>query len=75
LESDRQRAREYITQTLESYGWSTELQPFEQGTNVIATQPGNDPEVGILVVGAHYDTVPESPGQMTTLPESRCCWN
>jgi Zn-dependent M28 family amino/carboxypeptidase len=60
--ADRDRARRYLTQTLEMLGWSTILQSFEGGINVVAERSGTDPQAGTLLVGAHYDTVKGSPG-------------
>jgi Peptidase family M28 len=59
---DRDRTRSYITQTLEAYGFSAISLPFEGGVNLFAERPGTDPKAGSILVGAHYDTVPGSPG-------------
>lgn len=61
-EADRGRARTYLTQSLKKLGWSPILQPFEGGVNVFAQRQGTDPEAGAVLVAAHYDTVPSSPG-------------
>lgn len=60
--SSRDRARHYLTQSLKKLGWSPTLQPFEGGVNVFAQRQGTDPEAGAVLVAAHYDTVPVSPG-------------
>ncbi|NJM65807.1 MAG: M28 family peptidase [Acaryochloris sp. RU_4_1] len=57
-----QKARAYLTQTLTAAGWLVSEQPFATGINLVAEQPGNDPQAGILLVGAHYDSVQGSPG-------------
>jgi Peptidase family M28 len=53
----RQRARNYIRQTLESYGWSVQEHIFEQGVNLWAERPGKSPNPQKILLGAHYDTV------------------
>lgn len=64
--SDRLRAREYIINHLKSAGWSVSLQTFKDeyadGINIIAERPGKNPAAETILVGAHYDTVPRSPG-------------
>jgi Zn-dependent M28 family amino/carboxypeptidase len=59
---DRARAKQYLIQTLKTFGWTPVLQPFETGVNVLAERAGTDPQAGTLLVGAHYDTVRGSPG-------------
>lgn len=61
-ESDRDRARNYISQVLQAAGWSPTLQTFEGGVNVVAERPGTDPQAGKIILSAHYDTVKNSPG-------------
>jgi hypothetical protein len=61
-EDDRLRVREYISQQLVSWGWTPQLQVFDGGVNVWAQRAGTDPNAGAILVGAHYDTVPGSPG-------------
>jgi Peptidase family M28 len=58
----RQQARDYIVRELKLAGWTPELLPFEGGINIVAERPGSEPDAGAIVVGAHYDTVPQSPG-------------
>jgi Peptidase family M28 len=55
-------AREYILKELELAGWTPELLPFEGGMNIYAQRVGSDPNAGAILVGAHYDTVSQSPG-------------
>ena len=63
-------ARQYITDRLASYGVTTIAQPYGlaetgsalEGTNLIAEITGTDATVGAIVLGAHYDTIPDSAG-------------
>lgn len=59
---DRQRARRYLLETLSSNGWQTQTQAFDSGVNVVATRAGTDSAAETLLVVAHYDSVPGSPG-------------
>jgi hypothetical protein len=60
---DRARARRYIVQQLESAGWQVQEQFFrEGGVNLIAERPGANSTAGVILLGAHYDTVAASPG-------------
>lgn len=62
-------AAEYIAAALEDWGYDVELQGFDvagseemdafSSRNVVATLPGDD---GVVIVGAHYDSVTESTG-------------
>ncbi|HEY9629197.1 MAG TPA: M28 family peptidase [Coleofasciculaceae cyanobacterium] len=65
-ESDRQQARDYITQELQKAGWTPRLQPFTaqgfSGINIWAERSGTQPQLGAILLGAHYDTVADSPG-------------
>ena len=61
-DDDRQRARDYLIQELQSVGWAAREQPFETGVNVQAQRPGTDPQAGAILVAAHYDSVVNSPG-------------
>jgi acetylornithine deacetylase/succinyl-diaminopimelate desuccinylase-like protein len=68
-------ARAYLLEQLASLGWRTEVQESvgmfdfgQDGTqsisavaNIIATKSGSDP-TGTVLLTAHYDTVPGSPG-------------
>lgn len=60
--NDRQRAQEYIIKKLSEVGLQPQLQEFEGGVNVWAQREGTDASAGVILVGAHYDTVPVSPG-------------
>ncbi|MFP4651040.1 MAG: M28 family peptidase [Phormidium sp.] len=59
---DRDRARQYLKQQLEAAGWTVESQTFDGGVNLIAQRDGTDANAPILLLGAHYDTVANSPG-------------
>ena len=59
---NRQAARNYIITSLKNLGWSPSLQGFADGTNIVAQRPGTSPTAGTIIVAAHYDTVPGSPG-------------
>jgi hypothetical protein len=60
-------ARDYLTTTLEAMGYRTELMnhtPMMDHImgNVVAELRGNARPEEIVIVGAHYDTLPEVPG-------------
>jgi hypothetical protein len=58
-------AADYVERALAIPGWSARAQVFgERGEfrNLIAERAGTDPGAGIVVVGAHYDSVARSPG-------------
>lgn len=61
-DANRQRSREYILDRLTAAGWEPQLYPFEGGVNIVAERSGTDADAGAILVGAHYDTVPDSPG-------------
>ncbi|MBE9186119.1 M20/M25/M40 family metallo-hydrolase [Microcoleus sp. LEGE 07076] len=61
-ERDRTFTRNYISQQLNNLGFSPELQPFDRGINVFSERKGTDSNAGAILVAAHYDTVPQSPG-------------
>jgi Zn-dependent M28 family amino/carboxypeptidase len=61
-DAERASARNYITAELKKYGWKTKLQNFPQGINIVAERAGTDKTAGNILVGAHYDTVYQSPG-------------
>lgn len=60
--AERQQARQYILRELKATGWSPTLQYFSQGANVVAQRPGTNPKAGKIIVAAHFDTIPGSPG-------------
>jgi hypothetical protein len=61
------RAAEYITNALESYGYRVERQPYavrgrsREVANLIVELSGTSAAGEVLVVGAHYDSVPGCP--------------
>ena len=61
-ENERSRTRNYLIKSLQQFGWKPELQKFEGGVNIFSQRPGTDPKAGSILVAAHYDTVPTSPG-------------
>jgi hypothetical protein len=61
-EGDRAEARRYILKSLQDAGWDAQEQPFEGGVNIFAERQGTEPGAGTLLLGAHYDTVAQSPG-------------
>ena len=58
VSSNNSSTTEYLRAQLK--GYEAELQPFGNTANVLATKIG--PLDTVLVVGAHYDAVPGSPG-------------
>ena len=60
-----EQTRDYISRRMEKAGYSLELNSFKgklvdkEVHNLIFTKPGNEE---ILVVGAHYDSAPGTPG-------------
>lgn len=61
-DSDRERVRNYLIKQLELFNFAPSLQSFDQGVNIVAEHPGTDPKAGVILLAAHYDTVPNSPG-------------
>lgn len=61
-QNDRATAREYLAQTLASFGWQPEAQSFKAGVNLVARRMDGVPTKGTILVTAHYDTVNDSPG-------------
>lgn len=68
--TQRDAARAYLIEQLTSYGWTAAAAAFPNGANVVATIPATpDTQLGAalaggkaVIVGAHFDTVPSSPG-------------
>jgi len=60
--AERDRTRTYLIKSLRQLGWKPKLQPFEGGVNIFTQRQGTDPAAGAILVAAHYDTVPTSPG-------------
>jgi len=59
-------ARDYVATELRALGLPVELVPFtfrgRTHHNVVATVSGRDPRRPRLLVGAHYDSTPDTPG-------------
>lgn len=59
-------AAAYIEDTWSHQGYLAQRQSYEvrgvQCANLEVTRPGTDPDAGILLLGAHYDSVKGSPG-------------
>jgi len=55
-------AADYIAGQLESWGYSVTREAVGDSENVIANLPGTRTPERVFVVGAHFDTVPGSPG-------------
>lgn len=58
----RKRARTYLVHQLVSLDISPSVHASAGGVNIIGERAGADPAAGWVLVGAHYDTVPGSPG-------------
>jgi aminopeptidase YwaD len=60
------RAADYITRQLRAYGYQVHADSvrllWRLYPNIIAEAPGGNPDVPLLIIGAHYDTVMHSPG-------------
>lgn len=62
-QTDRSHTRDYLVQELQNLGFSPTRHPYEgDGVNIIGEHPGTNPTAGTILVAAHYDTVPNSPG-------------
>ena len=70
-------ARSYLSRKLNDIGLTAQEQPYKvnlahakpylnpfQGTNLFAIFPATDPSEQYIIIGAHYDSVDESPGAM-----------
>jgi Zn-dependent M28 family amino/carboxypeptidase len=60
--TQRASARTYLKQTLGTIGWPATESPFSGGANVIATIPATMGDRDEIILGAHFDTVMNSPG-------------
>jgi Zn-dependent M28 family amino/carboxypeptidase len=60
--TQRQTARTYLQNQLTQIGWTPMLQTYSSGANVYATIPATNGATKQIVVGAHFDTVSNSPG-------------
>ena len=61
-EGDRLQALDYLEQSLTESGWQTQRLPFAEGVNLVAHLGSSSPGSDRLLLGAHYDTVAQSPG-------------
>lgn len=61
-EARRKKARGIIAHALTEMGYTPDLQGYKTGMNVIAERPGRDPAAKAVLVAAHFDTVPGTPG-------------
>ncbi|MFM6152577.1 MAG: M28 family peptidase, partial [Sphaerospermopsis kisseleviana] len=59
---ERSRTRRYITNQLRKFGWQPQLEEFPEGINIFTQRLGTDKKAESILVAAHYDTVPASPG-------------
>jgi len=61
--TQRTAARTYLMNQLASIGWTAELHTYTTGANVAVTIPATMGGAGKeIIVGAHFDTVTNSPG-------------
>lgn len=60
--TQRDAARAYLAQQLTMIGWTPETHQYNNGANVYATIPATMGSEKQIVVGAHFDTVANSPG-------------
>lgn len=60
--SDLDTPARYIASAFASYGLKPELQRFPSGGRTVSNIEISPPGASLVVVGAHYDTVPGSPG-------------
>ncbi len=56
------QASAYIRAQLESYGYEVVIDPVQTSENLIVRRPGSATTQQRFVIGAHFDTVPGSPG-------------
>lgn len=70
--TERQTARIYIVGQLESFGYTVSQVSFPNsqsalngdptGVNIVAKLPGRTTPTDVIILGAHYDSFPGSPG-------------
>ncbi len=60
--TERAAARTYLKQQLDAMGWAATDSAFSGGANVVATIPATMGDRDEIIVGAHFDTVMNSPG-------------
>lgn len=63
---EHRRAEDYVAARLDELGWEVDRPPFEHRgrthRNVRGLRRGDEPERPRVLLGAHFDTVPGSPG-------------
>ncbi len=62
LDTEKQPVRMYLRDQLIALGYDARLEDFNRGTNVVATLAATTETADAIIVGAHFDTVPNSPG-------------
>lgn len=60
--TQRATARTYLKAQLDAMGWTSSEHAFSGGANVVATIPATMGNRDEIIVGAHFDTVMNSPG-------------
>ncbi len=60
--TQRAAIRTYLKQAMGDIGWTATESPFSGGANVIATIPATMGDRDEIILGAHFDTVMNSPG-------------
>ncbi len=60
--TQRAAARTYLKQQLDAMGWASTDSAFAGGANVVATIPATMGDRNEIILGAHFDTVMNSPG-------------
>ena len=60
--TERDAARAYLAQQLTVIGWTPQTHQYNTGANLYATIPATMGNEKQIVVGAHFDTVANSPG-------------
>lgn len=61
--TQRSAARTYLQSVIGSMGWTAQVQAYSTGANVYARIPATSgSDTREIIVGAHFDTVPNSPG-------------
>jgi putative aminopeptidase FrvX len=60
--TQRDAARAYLSDQLTQMGWEPQLQSYPTGTNLYATIPATTAGAQKIIVGAHFDSVMNSPG-------------
>ena len=60
--AEKQRAIAYITDQLTSYGYEIARQGVGGSENLVAHLPGGERSNEVYVIGAHFDSVRDTPG-------------